>query len=41
MRDRRNGSAGAIVVLDPKTGAVLVRVIKGRQPFDAPTTTSR
>jgi threonine dehydrogenase-like Zn-dependent dehydrogenase len=41
MRDTKDGSAGAIVVLDPKTGAVLVRVIKGRQPSDAPTMTTR
>ena len=41
LRHRGEGSAGAVVVLDPQTGAVLVRVVKGRQPYVAPAMTTR
>jgi hypothetical protein len=41
LRQPGDGSAGAVVVLDPKTGAVLVRVVKGEQPYGALTMTTR
>ena len=40
LRQPGNASAGAVVVLDPKTGAVLVRLVKGEQRYGAPTMTT-